>query len=102
MEPISPAIMIISLAGCIATFAPMCAILFNLGKYRGATDAAINKITDDINNIGKKLSESEHDYRHSLNDIKSQIDMISHSFTQLSTSITYIEKSIEELKRKRV
>jgi septal ring factor EnvC (AmiA/AmiB activator) len=91
---------VITLIQTVGLLTPSLILFYNQGKYRGKTDQILTEHSKDINGIGQKVSEITKTQDVSMNELKAQIDNVSNTLAKVTTSIQYIEKHIDELRRK--
>jgi len=88
--------LIIQLVTFVVTMIPLCVIIYN----QGCKDQRLTVAEKNINEIGGKIDRYRDHYTETLTELKAQIDNISRTLIHVTTSMDFILKSIEELKKK--
>jgi hypothetical protein len=91
---------IFTLLQTVGLLTPSLILFYSQGKYRGKTDQVLAEHSKDINGIGQKVSDITKTQDVSMNELKAQIDNVCNTLAKVTTSIQYIEKYIDERRRK--
>ena len=90
---------VILLVQTIGLLAPMVILFYNQGKYRGTTDQILKEHTKDINGIGTKVSGIQNEQFNTLTELKAQMDAMNVTLAKVTSSLEWIGKHVDELRR---